>query len=281
VSRWGALLGVVAVASGCDAEPLNFDDPDSGTLYAEVALDGQAALADATLSLDATPSPEAMPFPEIGFDADRFFHPNRGDASRGGGTDAGADGDNQGILLGQCRDESDCAHLGPGLHCSLADASPGVCVACVRDTDCLDSVLRICDLTLNRCVQCDVASDCKASEVCLADGTHNTCILSCTNMQGCPPGASICDVDRKICLSCQNDDDCTFSPDGPICDLVSGRCGECAVPTDCHRKPYLKCDQTTSRCVECLRNSDCGHGVCDILQSCVGSGPPTVGKGDE
>jgi Cys-rich repeat protein len=271
------LLVVVAAVGGCNAQDvLSFDDPDSGAPYAKVTVDGEAAPVDATLTFDAAPTPEAMPAPEIGLDAERFFHPDRGDASRGGVTDAGADGDNQGLALSQCRDESDCALA--GLHCSLADAGPGVCVACVRNADCSDPVLKICDLTLNRCVQCDVMSDCKAGEICLADITH-TCIPSCANMQMCPQvGASYCDTTRNVCLSCRNDADCD---PGQICDLVSGRCGECAVNKDCPRKPYVNCDPTTSRCVECLRNSDCGKGVCNFLGICIGSSPPTLGKGDE
>jgi hypothetical protein len=282
--RCGALLVVAAVVSGCNAkELLSFDDSEAGAPFAEGLLDSEvtladAATADATLSYDATTSTgsfDAMPFPAIGLDADRFFRPNRGDASRDAVTDAAADGDNQSLPLSQCRSESDCARV--GLHCSLADASPGVCVPCVRDADCPDPVLKVCDPILNRCVQCDVMSDCTVSEVCLADITH-TCIPSCANMQACPPRASICDTTRNVCLSCRNNGDCD---PGEICDLVSGRCGECAAGTDCHRKPYLNCDRTTSRCVECLRNSDCGKGVCDVLGSCIGSSPATAGKGDE
>jgi hypothetical protein len=281
VSRWGALLVVVAAFSGCNAKVLSFDDSEAGAPFAEGLLDGEAALADAgpvdaTLGFDAMTSVsfDAMPAPVIGLDADRFFRPNRGDASRDAVTDAAGDGDNQSISLSQCRSESDCARV--GLHCSLGDASPGVCVPCVRDADCPDPVLRICDPMLNRCVQCDVMSDCTASEVCLADVTH-TCIPSCANMQACPPRASYCDTTRNVCLGCRTDTDCDV---GQVCDLVSGRCGECAAGTDCHRKPYLNCDRTTSRCVECLRNSDCGRGVC-VLGICIGSGVPTVGKGDE
>jgi|HubBroStandDraft_2_1064218.scaffolds.fasta_scaffold165237_2 hypothetical protein len=261
---------IVAVVSGCTTETLDFDGNEAGAPSAEIGPNEDVTSVDATLGLDA------MSLPQDGLDADRVLRPNRGDASRDI-TDAATDADSESPPLGQCRSEADCAHV--GLHCLLADASPGVCVACVRNADCpdpTDPVLKICDLTLNRCVQCDVASDCKASEVCLADVTH-TCIPSCANMQMCPPGASICDTARNVCLSCRNDGDCEV---GQICDLVSGRCGECATYTDCHRKPYVNCDQTTSRCVECLRNSDCGRGVC-VLGICIGSGVPTVGKGDE
>ncbi len=273
MSRWGALFVVVAVVTGCNAEEvLSFDGNDAGTPYTEVGPNEDAAPVDATLGLDATP------FPQDGLDADRFLHPNRGDATRDVAPDAGADTDAQGPSLGQCRTESDCARV--GLHCSLADASAGACVACTSNSDCPDPALSICDLTLNRCVQCDVVGDCRANEVCLADVTH-TCIPSCLNMQACPPRASYCDPTRNVCLGCRNDGDCDV---GQICDLTSGRCGECSADTDCHRKPFVKCDRITSHCVECLRNSDCGRGVCDVLGSCLGSSLPsiaTMGKGDE
>lgn len=271
MNRWGALFVIVAVVSGCNAqEVLSFDDNDADAPYAEAGPIEDVTSVDATIGLDA------MPLLQDGLDADRFLRPNRGDASRDI-TDAAADTDSPSPSLSQCRNQSDCARLGLGLHCSLPDASTGTCVACITNSDCTDPVLSICDPTLNRCVQCDVVGNCRANEVCLADVTH-TCIPSCLNMQACPLRASYCDPTRNVCLGCRNDGDCEL---GQICDLSSGRCGECAADTDCHPKPFVTCDRTTSRCVECLRNSDCGRGVCDTHGNCIGSSPLTVGKGDE
>jgi hypothetical protein len=248
VSRQGALLVTVAGLCGCNALIVNFGDGDSGA------------------AIDASMPPSA----DGAIDANA-----PADATR----DA-TSGDEQGVSLGQCHKESDCARL--GLHCSLTDASIGSCVPCVSNADCFDLAYSQCDLTLNRCVECDVPATggaplgCRVGEVCLADVTH-TCIPSCVTLP-CPPRAGYCDPTRNVCLGCMNDAEC---PVGQACDTVSGQCGECAADTDCHRKPFLKCDRTTSHCVECFRNRDCGKGVCTASGSCLGGSEPGDARGDE
>jgi hypothetical protein len=207
------------------------------------------------------------PFDAVAPNADATSDARAGDRDRRPLYAGTPDSHDENPALTHCLSEADCARV--DLHCSLADASAGACVACVSNTDCLDPALPRCNPSLNRCVACDVGADCRQGEVCLAQPTY-TCVPSCaTAMLICPPRAAYCDPLRKVCLACTDSAQCGL---GQTCDTVSGRCGECVADSDCRRNPLVRCDRTTSSCVECLTTNDCSEGVCSALGTCVGPG---------
>src|SRR5690606_24508950 len=115
-----------------------------------------------------------------------------------------------GICAVGCLSNDDCGFLAP--ICDTSGGSPGECVGCLQDSDCIGGRLchepaRTCavrclsvgsgDGCLGQvclddeiCVQCIEDDDCGSGETC--DTTTNTCVS---------PPASLCEP-------CQSDDDC-------------------------------------------------------------------------
>ena len=71
------------------------------------------------------------------------------------------------------------------------------------------------------------------------------------------PDGPVCDTDTGKCGPCSSNEDCT-DINRPICNLETGFCEKCTSDADCAvfpDKPY--CETTRGQCVECLTNDHC------------------------
>src|SRR5262245_28067702 len=71
---------------------------------------------------------------------------------------------------------------------SVCEADAGVCVACLRDTDCGDPARPRCDVTTHACVVCTADADCPLGKVCKA----GACLDGCSAQHGCAANESCC-----------------------------------------------------------------------------------------
>ena len=57
---------------------------------------------------------------------------------------------------------------------------------------------------------------------------------------------------------CRSNSDCIRSPDGPVCDTDTGKCGPCFSNEDCTAYAYTPvCNVETGRCEKCTSDADC------------------------
>jgi len=160
-----------------------------------------------------------------------------------------------------------------GLRC--IDDAPW-CVECLDNDDCHDASLPFCDKTHYRCIACSPPNlGCDHGLVC--DGWSHSCVRTCAPEvdpdQDCGHSGLTCDTSSNRCIECEDDDDCTGSPNGPCCPPGVGRCMGCSSDADCAASgPARRCDPLTFKCVTCIDTSDCESGeVCGLLtRTCEG-----------
>ena len=138
-----------------------------------------------------------------------------------------------------CTTEKDCASNTAAPHCKPgSNGKPGVCVACVNDTQCAAG--EVC--SSNTCVvkQCLADADCAApTPRCLIGATPQVCV-ACLGNPDCPNGGT-----------CQSDHTC----------VAASGCAACKPPT-----PACK----NNTCVACVQPSDCAPGeTCSPQNTCV------------
>jgi len=141
---------------------------------------------------------------------------------------------------------------------------------CFSDDDC-PGELNLCQSYACTPVECINEGHCDLFEIC----TDNTCgYIKCQNNPDCTyPGMPICDKDKKICIGCTKDAECTDSlfpycldngcveckdsgncpVEEPICS--NNACVECTIKTDCKNPLLPYCSENT--CVECLDAKSC------------------------
>ncbi len=102
-----------------------------------------------------------------------------------------------------------------------------VCLACedtaggdMTDLGC-DAAIPVCDDSgPPLCVECTVDDHCDVGTVC---GPASTCVPGCADDSDCAaaPDTPVCDVDARVCVGCDTDDDCTgittCDPDASEC----------------------------------------------------------------
>ena len=182
-----------------------------------------------------------------------------------------------------------------GQECSSTDATIGICVECLQDSDCggpgsgkvCDTNTSKCidgckgtnegdcpqgevctsmDTTIGQCVECLTDTDCgdaNSGKVC--DTSTSTCVDGChTPGNGCPDGQPCTSMDAPIgqCAECLTDTDCGDATSGKVCDDGTKKCTDgCrgsdgnGCPTDKH---CTSKDATIGQCVSCIQDSDCG-----------------------
>jgi hypothetical protein len=128
----------------------------------------------------------------------------------------------------------------------------------VKDPQCTQPGLRVCDTALNQCVQCGVTGDCNGNQVC--EPTSHTCVSSCADGGPCPAGTS-CDTTRWVCVGCTGNADCANASTGQVC-AGNGQCVQCVDDTTC-TFPTPRCNRGNDTCVQCLTGADCDDHVCD------------------
>jgi hypothetical protein len=112
------------------------------------------------------------------------------------------------------------------------------CVAGCRDAHdrCGDKFCKVG----GACVDCLLDGQCSAGQICFS----NSCVT------GCSPTNTNC-------------------PDGQVCDVTTGVCGECASNTDCHDPTHPQCNAATRTCVECTADTQCAPGSMCTNNTCV------------
>jgi hypothetical protein len=128
-------------------------------------------------------------------------------------------------------------------------SSDGLCVECVENGDCTDSV-----------------------EIKCLDGE----CVACTADVHCPPSAPVCEQGECVGCSAGGDDCDRFSALG-VC-ASSGACVECEFNTDCadENEPHCGSD---NHCTKCIEDADCSPfgKVCDeSAGQCVECMPDTT-----
>ncbi len=168
-----------------------------------------------------------------------------GDAGAAALGAAGAsDGGDRGTCLtcANCTGPADCAHSATQLICNtVIDTLGGLCVACLKDTDCTNKPGYVCDPVTLQCVAtCTVAND-----------------------PACGNQGRTCDPSIGKCVECLDGSDC---PDEtPIC---NHECVECVKAADC--KTPKHCWLQRHSCVDCLIDADCATGnVCSGKHLCI------------
>jgi uncharacterized repeat protein (TIGR01451 family) len=148
-----------------------------------------------------------------------------------------------------------------GKDCTSKDATIGVCVDCLVDSEC---------------------GDIKSGKVC--DAATHMCGPGCrgTDGNGCPDGQSCSSTDATIgmCSSCTTDADCGDATSGKVCDAMSKACVPgCRGTGGNGCAAGLKCSSLTSTigsCQGCVSDADCGAigsgKVCDDTSKTCGDG---------
>jgi len=152
-----------------------------------------------------------------------------------------------------CASDAQCR----GTRCETAT---GTCVACLGNDDCKETSRRFC-APQSYCVECLTNDTCGARKRC--DTSAHRCVDTCEEGdEDCPSGLS-CNEDRRLCVECRNNANCSGHPGGSFCDTSIGRCVECASSAQCStEKPT--CDRRNGRCVECIGSAACGAGrICE------------------
>jgi hypothetical protein len=144
--------------------------------------------------------------------------------------------------------------------CTATASAPGICVACLNDSQCSDTT-PACNTTTHVCVQCTTSST-------------------------CPTADPVCDPSSSTCVPCDGDFGSTATdPCGsmgePFCFLTgkaAGECGKCATNADCQGHSGKFCDTTSGLCTaECGTDTDClssqwcnaapgGRGMCEAKE---------------
>jgi len=94
---------------------------------------------------------------------------------------------------------------------SVCDPDAGICVECLKDTNCTEPTRRICEN--KKCGGCSSASQCAALDA----------------------GTSFCSSDSGACVECRVSSDCTHDATKPICN-ASGTCVPCTTDSQCVAK---------------------------------------------
>ncbi len=152
-----------------------------------------------------------------------------------------------------------------GLNCpvgQLCDASSGVCVECLDDSQCHHAPLTTCDPTSRTCVECTTSAACPGdAPVC--DPLSRTCV-ECVGNGDCAQG--ICH--QQQCVECLSDSQCGGVT--PRCELATNTCVAClpGATDNCPSGQYCRPDFTCEQ--GCRSGADCPSGVCLPSHSCQG-----------
>ena len=197
-----------------------------------------------------------------------------------------------------CTTEKDCASNTAAPHCKPgSNGKPGVCVACVNDTQCAAGEV----FSSNTCVvkQCLADADCAAptprcligatSQVCVAclgnpdcpnGGTcqsDHTCVaasgcavckpptpacknntcVACVQPSDCAPGETCSPQNTCVSTKCTSDNDCTSLPQTPHCDTGTGSCVQCTATTQCTQGYNCVGDACKPVCTVATQAQDC------------------------
>jgi hypothetical protein len=137
-----------------------------------------------------------------------------------------------------------------------------VCVECNADSDCSGAGRRRCWVEDHRCVACATDTDCAAGQHCVSQ--TGECRTACTYASAddaCTGLGEQCG-DSNVCLSCDDDQECTSTNRGRHCLPGCGYCVVCLTNSDCDAG--LKCDSVIHTCVACRDGRDCKSGCCDV-----------------
>jgi len=92
------------------------------------------------------------------------------------------------------------------------------------------------------------------------DGTPR--LQGCSSTEDCPLDKPFCDPTNTFCRPCVSSSEC---PDPKMCDISTGRCGECFSDAHCSAGPLRFCDTTTLTYKGCLDNSYCDSpNICNL-----------------
>ena len=166
------------------------------------------------------------------------------------------------VSEGGCQVASDC----PGaLDLCLGKA----CVprtACQSDKQCSDFG-HVCDATTGVCVLCLTDTDCNDSQKCLAQ----TCVdppNACENSKACPSG-QVCDKSQSLCVGCVLDADCDLYQNcqQTVCkpDLCHGGAATCL---DVGTRKACVANGAAWTVESCGLGASCQEGVCGAT-ACV------------
>ncbi len=114
--------------------------------------------------------------------------------------------------------------------------------------------------------RCETNADCKdpTRSKCSA---KKTCVECTASPDSCPAG-SYCNELEQCTVGCKSNDDCKISPNAPLCNVATRRCGECVTAADCKADAGLVCSPSGS----CVEGCDLDAGqLCPAGKTCCGT----------
>ena len=109
---------------------------------------------------------------------------------------------------------------------------------CTGDTDCESENAPHCDPSRHVCMSCYEDSQCEHNQYC----ENNTCVT-------CDSGV----WNGEECVECTDNDDCTDTPDTPVCNMAEYKCVECLTYENCIDTPETpQCDEASHTCKSCI-----------------------------
>ena len=137
-----------------------------------------------------------------------------------------------------------------------------VCVECNEDKNCTVSGKPRCWVEDHRCVECATDTDCGTGQHCVSQTGECRPACNFTSTDDiCSSDGDKCG-DSNVCISCNQDQECTTTNRGKRCLPGCGYCVACLTDADCGGTTP-RCDTVDHMCVTCKDGRDCASHCCD------------------